>query len=102
LILVGRPAKIHHSEDVINIAVTEAEGQLAEPVQRAESGEEVVLTHDGTPAVRLVPILDARKTKRRAAVIDAIAAAAAARATPGPCAARRQDLLYDDETGLPA
>lgn len=86
----------------MNIAVTEAEGQLAELVQRAESGEEVVLTHDGTPAVRLVPVISAQDRAHRAAVIErAIAAAAEARAMGGPCAARSQDFLYDGETGLP-
>jgi prevent-host-death family protein len=87
----------------MNIAVSEAEGQLAELVQRAEGGEEVVLTLHGTPAVRLVPIVKAQDPAHRAAVIDrAIAAAAEARAMGGPSAARSQDFLYDDETGLPA
>jgi hypothetical protein len=42
----------------------------------------------------------ARRAHRRA-VIEEVQASAAGKATPGPCAARSQDFLYDDETGLP-
>ena len=86
----------------MKIAVSEAKGQLTELVRRAEQGEEVVLTRHGAPAVRLVPVRDVRDAETRDAIIKAMQAAAAAKATPGPDAARSQDFLYDEETGLPA
>jgi prevent-host-death family protein len=85
----------------MKVSVAEAEGQLTELVRRAEAGDEVILTRDGQPAARLVPIgrppMDA---KARRALLEAISAAGAAKATPGPDAARSQDFLYD-EYGLP-
>lgn len=87
----------------MDIAVSEAGTQLADLVRRAASGVEVVLTQGGEPAVRLVPDSKIHDSTHRAAVIDrAVAAAAEARATKGRCAARSQDFLYDEETGLPA
>jgi len=79
-----------------------AEGQLADLVRRARRGEELVLTLDGEPAVRLVPLQGVRDAVARRLRIDEICAAAAEKVLPGPCAARSQDFLYDDETGLPA
>jgi len=86
----------------MKVAVSEAKAQLTDLVRRAEQGEEVVLTRHGTPAVRLVPVRDLHNAEARGAIIKAVQAAAAAKASPGPCAARSQDFLYDDETGLPA
>lgn len=87
----------------IEIPISQAKAKLADLVRRAEAGEEVVLTRHGQAAVRLVPShrprLDAAEKR---AIIERISKDAAARALPGPCAARSQDFLYDDETGLPA
>lgn len=85
----------------MQISVTDAKAQLTELVRRAEAGDEVVLTRHGQPAVRLVAVkrkpLD-RAERRR--LLEEISAAGAAKATPGPDAARSQDFLYD-EFGLP-
>jgi prevent-host-death family protein len=84
----------------MRVTVSEAKGQLTELVRRAEAGEEIVLTRHGHPAARLVPVkrvLD-KETKRK--ILEEIMAAGAAKATPGPSAARSQDFLYD-EHGLP-
>lgn len=83
----------------MEVSVTDAKAQLTELVRRAEEGEEVILTRHGQPAVRLVP---ARRAPDRAARRRALEAAraASAHASPGPCAARSQDFLYDDD-GLP-
>jgi prevent-host-death family protein len=83
----------------MRVSVTEAEGQLSELVRRAQAGDDVVLTREGQPAVRLVPVLEAAKplvdrAARRAALEAAMAGAS--KATPGPSAARSQDFLYDD------
>jgi hypothetical protein len=73
----------------MKIAISDAQGQLSDLVSRVEQG--VVRLH---PLNRGSPL-----DQRRAAV-------AAMRAIPldilpGPCAARSQDFLYD-ENGLPA
>ncbi|GGC55188.1 type II toxin-antitoxin system Phd/YefM family antitoxin [Chelatococcus reniformis] len=84
----------------MQISVTEAKGQLTELVRRAEAGDEVILTRHGHPAVRLVPVKPVVDAKSRKALLDAVRASAAAKATAGPSAARSQDFLYGDD-GLP-
>ena len=82
----------------MHISVTDAKAQLTELVRRAENGDEVVLTRHGDPVVRLVPAKRPRGPKALRALIEQIQASA--KPTPGPCAARSQDFLYDDD-GLP-
>ena len=84
----------------MQISVTEAKGQLTELVRRAEAGDEIILTRHGHPAVRLAPVKAASDAKSRKALLEAIRASAAAKATAGPSAARSQDFLYA-EGGLP-
>ena len=84
----------------MRISVTEAKGQLTELVRRAEAGDEVVLTRHGQAVVRLVPVRPAADGKSRRALLEAVRAAGAAKASPGPSAARSQDFLYGDD-GLP-
>lgn len=86
----------------MKVSVSDAKAQLTDLVRRAEAGEEVVLTRHGKPAVRLAPVEKlAQSADQRRAIIERISREAAAKATPGPCAARSQDFLYDDDTGLP-
>jgi antitoxin (DNA-binding transcriptional repressor) of toxin-antitoxin stability system len=40
------------------VSVQEAEGRLLELIGLAEQGEEVVITHDDQPKVKLVPIVE--------------------------------------------
>ena len=84
----------------MQISVTEAKGRLTDLVRRAEAGDEVILTRHGHAAVRLVPVRPVPSTKTRRQIIEEIMAAAVGKATPGPCAARSQDFLYDED-GLP-
>lgn len=84
----------------MRISVTEAKGLLTELVRRAEAGDEVILTRHGHAAVRLVPVRPHADARSRKALLDAVRAAAAARATGGPGAARSQDFLYDED-GIP-
>ena len=84
----------------MRVPVSEAKGQLTELVRRAEAGDEVILTRHGQPAVRLVPVAAPVDRAARSAVIKAVRAAAAGQATAGPCAARSQDFLYEDD-GMP-
>ena len=85
----------------MQVSVTEAKGKLTDLVRRAEAGDEVILTRHGHAAVRLVPVVAVRALEHRKTLIDRLSASASAKATPGPCAARSQDWLYDDD-GLPA
>jgi prevent-host-death family protein len=84
----------------MEVSVTAAKAQLTELVRRAEAGDEIVLTRHGHPAVRLVPVTKRRDRKAFMAAIERIQASAAAKALPGPSAARSQDFLYDED-GLP-
>jgi prevent-host-death family protein len=84
----------------MQVSVTEAKGQLAELMRRAEAGDEVILTRHGHPAVRLVPVKPVVDRQSRGALLGAVRASAATRATAGPSAARSQDFLYGDG-GLP-
>ena len=81
--------------------VSQAKGQLTELVKLAEAGEEVVLTRFGRDVVRLVPLKTMPSSAERRAVMERARAFGRKHAKPGPSAARSQDFLYDDETGLP-
>ena len=85
----------------MEIPIPDAKGRLSELVRRAEAGDEVVLTRHGQPAAKLVGVRRIPTDPvRRRAIIDAVRKRAS-RATPGPDAARSQDFLYDEGTGLP-
>ena len=84
----------------MHVSVTEAKSQLTELVRRAEAGDEVILTRHGHAAVRLVPLKLASDARSRKALLDAVRASAATKATAGPSAARSQDFLYEED-GLP-
>jgi prevent-host-death family protein len=84
---------------MMRVSITEAKGQLMELVRRAETGEEVILTRHGHPAVKLVPVDALPSRKSRHTLLQATRAAGAAKAAAGPSAARSQDFLYDD--GMP-
>jgi prevent-host-death family protein len=84
----------------MRISVTDAKGQLAELVRRAEAGEDVVLTRHGHAAVRLAPIRRAPSQKDRLILLEAVRKSGAEKAAAGAVAARSQDFLYDDK-GLP-
>ncbi len=80
--------------------MTDAKAQLTELVRRAEAGDEIVLTRHGHPTVRLVPVRARLNEAERRAILESVRASAAGKPSPGPCAARSQDFLYDDD-GLP-
>jgi prevent-host-death family protein len=84
----------------VEVSVTDAKAQLTELVRRAEEGEEIVLTRHGQPAARLMPMRRVPSREEKRALMESIRATAHT-ALPGPCAARSQDFLYDDD-GLPA
>jgi prevent-host-death family protein len=84
----------------MRISVTDAKGQLTELMRRAEAGDEVILTRHGHAAVRLVAIRPAPGMPARTKLLESVRRSGAARATPGPSAARSQDFLYGDD-GLP-
>jgi prevent-host-death family protein len=84
----------------MRIAVSEAKSQLTELVRLAEAGEEIILTRHGQATVRLVPIRSVPDRQTRRAILEAARKAGAAKAIPGPSAARSQDFLYGED-GLP-
>ena len=84
----------------MRVSVTEDKAQLTELVQRAEVGDDLILTRHGHPAVRLVPIRPATDRTSHHALLAVVRASAAAKATAGPRAARIQDFLYGED-GMP-
>src|SRR5690606_16454608 len=80
----------------MRVAVSEAKGQLTELVKRAEAGDEVILTRRGHEIVRLVAVAPTPGLEGRRALMEKARASAAAKALPGPNAARSQDFLYGD------
>ena len=86
----------------MRVSVTDAKGQLTDLVRRAEAGEDVILTRHDRPAVRLVRATRSLNAEERGAMMDRIAASAAAKgaADTDEDPARSQDFLYDED-GLP-
>lgn len=84
----------------MKVSVSDAKGLLTDLVKRAEAGEEVVLTRYGQPVARIVRVVSRPHEAERRAIIRSVQAAARAKATSGPSAARSQDYLYDKD-GLP-
>jgi prevent-host-death family protein len=90
-----------HQVRTMKVSVSEAKGQLTALVRRAEAGDEIVLTRHGQDVARLVATAAAPGRAGRRALMEKAWAAAAAKALPGPVAARSQDFLYGDD-GMPA
>jgi prevent-host-death family protein len=84
----------------VEVSVTNAKAQLTELVRRAEAGDEIILTRHGRPAAKLVSVSHKKDWQEIREEIRKIQKRAAAKARPGPSAARSQDFLYD-ERGLP-
>jgi prevent-host-death family protein len=91
---------LQEKKGAMEISVTDAKARLTELVWRAEGGDDVVLTRHGRPVARLVAVKAPVDRAARRKLIEEIQASAAAKATPGPPAARSQDFLYDDD-GFP-
>jgi prevent-host-death family protein len=101
-------------EIAMRISIADAEGQLTDLVRLASEGQEIVLTVNGRETVRLEPVhrLDGSTEKVTTFIEDPVARdkfiqelqeeIRRKNLPPGPDAARSQDFLYDDETGLPA
>lgn len=85
---------------MLKVSVNQAKAQLSDLVKRAEEGEDVVLTRFDRPVVRLAPVRPKLSRAERRAILERLRDAGRASATPGPCAARSQDFLYDED-GLP-
>jgi prevent-host-death family protein len=84
----------------MEVSVSDAKAQLTELVRRAEDGDEVILTRHGQAVVRLIPIRRKPDAQSRRKLLEELRDAGAAKALPGPDAARSQDFLYDED-GLP-
>ncbi|MCW5695535.1 MAG: type II toxin-antitoxin system prevent-host-death family antitoxin [Bauldia sp.] len=81
----------------MRVSMTEAKARLSELVRRAEAGSEVILTRNGVAVARLVPARPASVAESRRALLQAVRAEGAAKATAGPSAARSQDFLYEED-----
>ncbi len=84
----------------MKISVTEAQAKLPELVRHAEAGDDVILTLNGHPVVRLVPVETRHAGSSRRALMQAARISGTAKISSEPSAARSQDFLYDED-GLP-
>jgi len=85
----------------MDVSVKEAHDKLEELLDRAEAGEEIVLTRHGRAVAQLGPVKRAPLTpEERGRIIDEIVQDAKGKGLPGPDAAHSADHLYD-EYGLP-
>lgn len=85
----------------MRVSITKAPAQLAELVRRVEAGEDVVLTRHGHAAVRLVPVHMFHPSKIAGFFSKRFESPVQRRCRRASPAARSQDFLYEDETGLP-
>ncbi len=81
----------------MKVSVTEAKAHLTDLIKRAEAGDDVILTRCGQDVARLVPIGAAQDATSRRALMQRVRTSAAAKASPGPDAARSQDFLYGED-----
>lgn len=90
----------------MRISVQDAQGKLGELIDRADKGEDILLTRGGDPIARIVPLktveASAKDIEDFAALLRDIKERARRAADPFPeeTAARSQDFLYDED-GLP-
>lgn len=85
----------------MQISVKDAQENLAELLDRVESGEDVILTRDGKSIARIVRAAPALTREEREAAFDRIRAMAPPRMPGDLTADRSHDDLYDED-GLPA
>lgn len=85
----------------MQISVKEAQENLAELLDRVESGEDILLTRDGAIVGRIIRTPPALTREERDAAFDRIRAMAPPRKPGEPMADRSHDDLYDED-GLPA
>lgn len=86
----------------MRISIAEADGQLSDLVRLARGGEEIILTDEGDPVIRLAPVSSfIANADERDKLIERLQEEVRLKnLPPGPDAARSQDFLYD-EHGLP-
>ena len=78
----------------MQVSINDAKSKLIDLVRRAEAGDEIILTRNGQPTVRLAPITTLSDRAGRRKVMKAVRRAGVAKAAKGPSAARSQDFLY--------
>jgi prevent-host-death family protein len=87
----------------MRISVQDAQENLGELIDRADKGEDILLTRGGNPIARVVPLkIVETPTKSReefTALLREIKERARQTADPSPeeTAARSQDFLYDED-----
>jgi len=49
---------------MVRVTISQAKRQLSQILQRVETGEEIIVTSDKEPLVKIVPIIEIRKERR--------------------------------------
>jgi prevent-host-death family protein len=82
------------------VSIADAAARLDDLIELAQAGEEGILTRNGQPVIRLVPIKHALSAEERGRILRDFQKSVAGKALPGESAARSQDFLYTED-GLP-
>jgi prevent-host-death family protein len=84
----------------VNLAISKAKSKLTDLVNRAEKGEEVVLTRHGTEVVKLVPIRPVVNLETKKEILSRLLEESQSIIWRDTDAAHSQDFLYGED-GMP-
>jgi len=87
------PQQTKHRNKSVKIRAGDAKGKIRE-LDRAEAGADVGLANEGQDVIAPSAIARPKLAGTRRRILEEISAIAAAKASPGPDAARSQDFLY--------
>ena len=86
----------------MRISISEARAKLSALVNAALAGEEVILTKYSRPVAEIRPLAAKKSPAEKLAALQKIAAGTGTGSPGGVPAAKADNFLYDDDTGLPS
>lgn len=86
----------------MKIAISEAKAKLSALVNAALAGEQVILTKHGRPVAEIKPLAAKKSPAEKLSAIGRIVVEARSKRLSGVSAAKADNFLYDDDTGLPS
>lgn len=87
----------------MKIPISEARAKLSALVTAALAGEEVILTKHGRPVAEIRSLLAGKKRPaEKLSATGKIVVEARSKRLSGVSAAKADNFLYDDDTGLPS
>ncbi|MCY4378660.1 MAG: type II toxin-antitoxin system prevent-host-death family antitoxin [Candidatus Dadabacteria bacterium] len=86
----------------MKIAISEAKAKLSALVNAALAGEQVILTKHGRPVAEIKTLAAKKSPAEKLSAIGRIVVEARSKRLSGVSAAKADNFLYDDDTGLPS